>query len=136
MTIWATRESLIRNMNYLPFAQTWVQSRYFDGVLLLIFLVFCVPFFFCLRPVYCGTMLPVSLDCQFSIARSVISNVNLPHTILSSSSYHGKKSNSQFYWRVALIALVDVRPILLIETISSTIKHQVITLIIHIIYFY
>ena len=45
LTIWATRESLIRHMNYIPFVHTWVQSRYFDWVRVAHLFIFCVPFF-------------------------------------------------------------------------------------------
>jgi hypothetical protein len=83
-------------MQSMPLVNKIASSISFDWVRVAHLFIFCVPFF-CFVFVFVlyivGTMLPVSLDCQFSIARSVISNVYLPHKMLSSSPYHGKKSN-------------------------------------------
>ena len=65
--------------NCLPFASTWVYTRFLVGSLLLIFLVSCVVVFAWFVFVLClvHPMLPVSLDCPFLIIPSVFSNVYL-----------------------------------------------------------
>ena len=64
--------------NWLLVGSTWVHPLFLVGSVLPIFLVLCVVLCFaCLRPVSCDSILPVSLDCPFSIAPSIFSNVYL-----------------------------------------------------------
>ena len=68
--------------NYLPlFTDAWVHPPVFSGSVLLICLVFRVVVFLVLfvfaKCLVYYPMLPVSLDCPFLIAPSVLSNVYL-----------------------------------------------------------
>ena len=66
---------LVISRNCLPFACTWVLSRFLVQSMLLIFLVLCVVFFCALFVFVLCRMFPVYLDCLFLIAPSVCSNV-------------------------------------------------------------
>ena len=66
----------IRGSNCLPFARTWVNSRFLVGTMLFIFVAFCVVLCFCVLFVFvlCLVYLMLSLDCPILIAPSVFSN--------------------------------------------------------------
>ena len=136
-------------MNYLLFARTWVNSRYlcvvrFSGFCFfwfwfwVVFLIFfsCLSLFCVLWAQCCP---PVSLDCQFSIAFRLhlmfiyhikfcrvhpTTGRNRTRNFIDSGIDCIGRCKTNFNMMTAM------------ATIPSTNKHQVITLIIHIIYFY
>jgi len=81
LTIWISRRVYHKRQDYLPFASTWVHSRFLAGSVLLISLVFCVVlhFYFLFICALCllRLMLSVSLDCPFLITPLDFSNLYL-----------------------------------------------------------
>jgi len=67
--------TLIIERNCLPFVSTWIHILFLMRSVLLIFYVFCVVFCLSSLCVLRCPMLPVSMDCQFSIVPSVFTHI-------------------------------------------------------------
>jgi len=134
-------------MNYLPFARTWVHSRYLCGVRVanhfrfLCCCFFFVFFFFCLS-LFCVLW---AQCCPFLW----IVNSRMPFRLSLMFIYHIKfcrvhpttgRNRTRNFMTSGIDCIgrckTNFNMMTAMAIISFTIKHQVITLIIHIIYFY
>jgi len=103
---------LIRDRKCLPFPSTWVHPWFLVCSVVLRYLVFCVVlcFFVFFVFVLClmWEMLPVSLDCLFWIAPSIISNFYFSWIIYTNQIYVSICDVKHFYDDFNLLSIVYI----------------------------